>query len=240
VRIALPLAAALALLAAPAAVAMPTPSYVVSFAGSGTEHHVDQQQNIQDDGTCDSAEHVDVTATLSWQATWHGLRGTGRSVLGAPVLSTAGSQVAGTHVKDACGLPLDEAPPGWVSQQSCNTALVDSAAPELAVASRSKTALTLSLTAPALAVPAGSGCTLNVRNDQLATHVVVPLKKLAALRKGKSLTLAVGTSLPGPGDEYAPSLDCSQPTKPYEGYRTADHCQDELTWSGTVRVTRAS
>jgi hypothetical protein len=89
-------------------------------------------------------------------------------------------------------------------------------------------------------VPVGAGCALNVRNDQLVAHVAVPLKKLDGLKKGKSLTLAVGSSRPGPGDYYAPSLDCSQPTKPYEGYRTADDCHDTLSWSGTLRLTRAS
>jgi hypothetical protein len=81
---------------------------------------------------------------------------------------------------------------------------------------------------------------LNVRNDQFASHVSISQKKLAALRKGQSLTLPVGTSHPGPGDVYAPALDCSQATKPYEGYRTTDQCTDQLSWSGTVKVTRAS
>jgi hypothetical protein len=50
--------------------------------------------------------------------------------------------------------------------------------------------------------------------------------------------LQVGTLHPGPDDLYAPTLDCSQPTKPYEGYRTADHCRDDLSWSGTLKITR--
>jgi hypothetical protein len=239
VRIAV-LALALGLVAVSAASAGPAPTYVVVFGGAGTEHHVDNQQNIQDDGTCDSAEHVDVTATLAWAASWKGLRTSGRALLGAPAASIAGSQLAGSHVKDACGLPLDEAPPGWVSQQTCSAALVDAGPPALAVVSRSKTALTLAVSAPSLAVPPGTGCSLNVRDDQLAAHVVVRLAKLAALKPRQSLTLVVGTARPGPGDGYALSLDCSQPTKPYEGYRTADHCQDDLSWSGTVRITRAS
>ena len=98
----------------------------------------------------------------------------------------------------------------------------------------------LAFSAPSLAVPVGAGCSLNVRNDQLVAHVSVPQKTLAALRKGRSLVFVIGTSRPGPGDLYAPSLDCSQPTKPYEGYRTADECIDALTWSGTVKITRAS
>ena len=52
--------------------------------------------------------------------------------------------------------------------------------------------------------------------------------------------IAVGTARPGPGDVYSPSIDCSQPTKPYDGYRTADQCEDSLSWSGTVKITRMS
>jgi hypothetical protein len=63
---------------------------------------------------------------------------------------------------------------------------------------------------------------------------------LQALKRGKSLTLPVGTANPGPGDLYAPSIDCSVSTKPYEGYRTSDRCQDQLSWHGTVKITRAS
>ena len=81
-------------------------------------------------------------------------------------------------------------------------------------------------------------CPLNVRNDQLVGHLVVPLKKLNGLKKGGSLSFALGTSRPGAGDLYSPALNCSQPTKPYEGYRTADQCRDTMSWSGSVRITR--
>jgi hypothetical protein len=226
--------------AATARAGVRAPLYTVTFAGTGTEHHVDNQQNIQDDGSCNSAEHVDVTAALAWSTAWRGFRSAPRTLFDAPAVSVAGAQAAGTHVKDACGLPLDQAPPDWVMQQSCSAPLVASGDPVLSVVGRTKTTLLLAVTAPPLALPAGTGCSLNVRNDQLVAHVVVPLRKLAALKKGRALTIAVGTSAPGPGDTYAPSLDCSQPTKPYEGYRTADHCQDDLSWSGSVRVTRAS
>jgi hypothetical protein len=71
-------------------------------------------------------------------------------------------------------------------------------------------------------------------------HSIAFMPKLNALKRHGSLTVDVGTAHPGPGDLYAPTLDCSQPTKPYEGYRTADHCRDDLSWSGTVKVTRTS
>jgi len=115
-----------------------------------------------------------------------------------------------------------------------------SAPPTLALVRKTATSVVIAVTAPALAVPVGAGCALNVRNDQLTAHVAIPQKKLAGLRKGQSLTFQTGTSRPGPGDAYAPTLDCSQPTKPYEGYRTADQCSDALAWSGTLKITRAS
>ena len=228
---------ALCAVAAAAAAAATTPAYTVTFTGSGSEQHVDHQRNIQDSGLCDSAEHVTVNATLAWTASWRGFR-VGKPT-GAAASGIAGSAAQGTDVKDACGLDLSQAPPGWVGQTNCSAALVPAGSPALE-ARKTKTALVIGLTAPSLAVPVGAGCALNVRNDQLIAHVAVPLTKLAAMKKGKSLTLAVGTARPGPGDYYTSSIDCSQPTKPYEGYRTADDCHDTLSWSGAVKITRVS
>jgi len=223
---------------AAAASAAPTPSYTVTFTGAGSEQHVDHQRNIQDSGVCDSAEHVTVSAALAWTTSWRGFR-VARPA-GAGLAGIEGSSAQGTDVKDACGLDLSQAPPGWVGQTSCAAALVPAGSPALAVAAKTKTSLVLSLSAPPVAVPVGVGCSLNVRNDQLVAHVIVPLKKLDVLKRGRSLTLLVGTTRPGPGDYYAPSIDCSQPTKPYDGYRTADECHDNLSWSGTLRLTRVS
>jgi hypothetical protein len=231
--------AALALAAAAfaaSAVAAPPATYTVSFTGSGSERQLDHLQNIQDSGVCDSAEHVDVTASLAWSASWKGLRSSGTGA--TPGASrTDGAAATGSDVKDACGFDLALAPPGWVAQSTCSTPLVVSGAPQLTVR-KTATSLVLTVAAPPFAVPVGAGCSINPRNDQLVAHAVVASKKLTALKKGKSLSVAVGTSRPGPGDLYASLIDCSQPTKPYEGYRTADHCQDELAWSGTVTVTR--
>ena len=236
-RILLSLVAAVGALAASASAAAP-PTYSISFSGNGSEHQLDHQQNIQDSGVCDSAEHLDVTASLAWTATWPGLKATGKGI-GSGSSRIEGSTVAGSDVKDACGFDLSLAPPGWVGQRSCSYALAISASPSISVR-KTKVSLVLSLFAPSFAVPVGAGCSLNIRNDQLSAHAVVPLKKLQALKKRGSIAIPVGTGRPGPGDVYAPAIDCSQPTKPYDGYRTADHCQDSLSWSGTVKVTRTS
>jgi hypothetical protein len=225
-------------LASSAAAKTAAPSYTITFTGSGSEQQTDTRRNIQDSGLCDSAEHVDATATLTWSVTWTAFRPGKRAP--APTSRTDGSSVQGSDVKDACGLDLSQAPPGWVGQTSCSQPLVISAAATLAVTRKTAAALVVAVAAPSLVVPVGAGCSLNVRNDQFAGHVSIPQKKLAALRKGHSLSFRVGTSHPGPTDSYVTSLDCSQPTKPYEGYRTADQCSDQLSWGGTVKFTRAS
>jgi hypothetical protein len=231
-------ALALAAVATSAAVAAPAPSYTLSFTGSGSEHQLDNLKNIQDSGLCDSAEHIDVDATITWVASWSAFRPGKRPVAGPARID--GSSVHGSDVKDACGLDLSQAPPGWVNQTACSSALVAAGGPSLALERSTPKLLVLAVSAAPVAVPVGVGCGLNVRNDQLAAHVSVPRAKLNALKKRGSLTFAVGTAHPGPGDSYAPTLDCSQATKPYEGYRTADECHDTLSWNGTVKITRVS
>jgi hypothetical protein len=224
------LLAAVLVFGSAAAFAAPAPSYTVSFSGRGLEHHVDYQQNILDSGVCDSDEHVDLTATLAWATAWPAFRAAGPAPLARPS-SIAGSQASGSQVKGPCDVPADQAPQGWIGTTTCQADLVPAGSPSLTVVGRTKTTLTLAFVAPQLSVPVGAGCSLNVRNDLLTAQVTVSLKKLAALKKGRSLALPVAS---------AQSLDCSQATKPYEGYRTTDRCQDDLTWSGTVTVTRAS
>jgi hypothetical protein len=237
-RLGVPLVAALAALAATAAVtAAPTPTYTVAFQGNGTEHQVDLKLNIEDTGECEAAEHVDVTAAVTWSASWSGFRPGARSGR-STAAAISGSRFTGTHVKDACEAD-EEAPPGWESEASCDIALAMSARPQLSSATRGQR-LVLTLTAPAFAVPIGTQCPLNVRNDQFVAHAGVKLAQLRALKRGAGITVRLGTSSPGPGDLYATDRDCSAPTKPYDGYRTEDHCQDQLSWSGTVKITRSA
>src|SRR6476620_7098286 len=121
-RILFPLVAVVGVLAASSASAAAPPTYSVSFSGSGSEHQLDHQQNIQDSGVCDSAEHLDITASLAWTATWAGLRATGK-VVGTGPSRIDGSTVAGSDGTDACGFDLSLAPPGWVGQRTCSDAL---------------------------------------------------------------------------------------------------------------------
>jgi hypothetical protein len=237
VRVLLVLLVLVAAAGASLASAAPAPTYTITFTGTGAEHHVDQQRNIQDDGSCNSAEHVDVTATVAWSASWRRFTPAARSLLAEPA-QISGSRVTGTHVKDACGLPPEDAPEGWLLQQACDDGLVAAGSPQLTRVKKTATTLVLAFAAPPVSLPVSAQCPLNVRNDQFAGHLVVPLKKLQGLNERASVSFAVGTAHPGPGDLSVPSLNCSQPTKPYEGYRTADSCQDTLSWTGSVKFTR--
>jgi hypothetical protein len=237
-RLSVVLATAVFALGAALASAATAPTYTITFTGSGSEHQLDTKRNVEDDGSCEAAEHVDVTATFAWSTSWPGFNLTARHLVGRRG-EIAGSNVTGTRVKDSCDEPLDEAPEGWVSQASCDAPLAVAGSPQLSRVKTTATSVVLAIAAPSFAVPVSVQCPLNVRNDQLVLHLAVPLKKLRALKKGASLAFAVGTARPGPSDLYAPTLDCSRPTKPYEGYRLDDHCKDALAWSGSVRITRS-
>jgi hypothetical protein len=175
----IPLLLAAALFGASGVAAGTTPSYTIAFTGSAVEHQLDQLQNIQDSGACDSAEHIDITARMAWSASWAGFRPSGKTVLGQQQSRTEGSTVQGSDVKDACGLDLSLAPEGWVSQKSCAEALVVAGSPQLNVTKKTATTLVLSVAAPSFAVPVGASCSLNVRNDQLAGHVILEERLVA-------------------------------------------------------------
>lgn len=238
VRLSVALVVAVAALGASLASAATTPTYTLTFSGKGSEHQLDTMRNVEDNGECYAAEHVDVTATLAWSTSWSGFNLAARRLVGRHA-QIAGSSVTGSNVKDSCGEPLDEAPEGWVSQASCEAQLAVVGSPQLSRVKTTATSVVLAIAAPSFGAPASAKCPVTVRNDQLVLHLAVPLKKLQALQKGASLTFAVGTERPGPSDLYAPTLDCSRPTKPYEGYRIDDHCEDALAWSGSVRITRS-
>jgi hypothetical protein len=204
------------------------PTFRVDFAGSAVQHVVDTQRYVDDhDGSCFAREHIDETAHIVWAAS-------------APKAAQRidGSTVAGTGVRDSCDGPADKAPADWLRQTTCNGQLELVGAPTVTM-TKTRKMLLLELAAPQVAAGVGSGCALVVRSDQLVAHVSVALAKLNALKRGRSLTVAVGTSRPGAGDYYKPHVDCSRPLKPYDGYKVADTCADDLTWSGTVKVTRA-
>src|SRR6476659_5018777 len=145
--------------AAVGAGAAAAPTYTITFQGGGSEHRVDHRLDVEDDGSCEAAEHVDVTAKVSWSTSWTQFRPATRSTVGARA-KIDGSRVTGSLVKDACGLPLDAAPPGWVAQAWCDDALVTSAGAHLSAAARRKS-LVLSVAGPSFALPIAVQSPLN-------------------------------------------------------------------------------
>ena len=163
-------------------------SYTVTFTGSGAEHHVDQQKNIQDDGTCNSAEHVDVTATVAWSSAWRGLSLDRTECLSGADAQIAGSRVAGTHVKDACGLPLDDAPEGWVLQQTVQRRARRRRLAAALGREQDRNVDGARIRSAALGTSGHSAVPAERSQRSIAGHLVVPLKKLQALKKHASLT----------------------------------------------------
>ena len=53
-----------------------------------------------------------------------------------------------------------------------------------------------------------------------------------------AVLIPVGTAIARWG-VYTPHLNCMHVAKPYDGYRSMDECGDDLTWSGTLSVSRS-
>jgi len=206
----------------------PAPAFRISFAGSAVQHVVDTKRYIaDDDGTCFARELINETARVTWTA-------------GAPkaLARVSGSTVVGETVRDGCGGPPERAPVDWATTVACSGRL-ELVGPAVVTTTRTKKALVVIVVAPRVAPSVGSGCSLVVRSTELVAHVSVPLAKATALKRGGSLTFAVGTAHPRPGDAYAPHVDCSRSKKPYDGYKVVDTCTDDLSWGGTLKLTRA-
>jgi len=205
----------------------PAPAVRISFAGSAVQHVVDTKRYIaDDDGTCFARELIDETAHVMWSA--------GAST----VLGGSGSAVVGETVRDGCGGSPERAPVDWAETVACSGQL-ELVGPAVVTTTRTKKALVVVVAAPRVAPSMGSGCSLVVRSTELLAHVSVPLARATALKRGGSLTFAVGTARPRSGDAYAPHVDCSRSKKPYDGYKVVDTCTDDISWSGTLKLTRA-
>lgn len=236
---------ALVLVLAPTGMAKPKPapkligSVRIVFSGTAQQTSNDVQRYVFfSDNSCYQRETIAEHAQMSWSATWPKVKVAALRSLSSLVPTTPdpAAAVTGTDVKDGCDTPA-KTPPEWFASTECRATLL--AADEgVAAATAGKERWTLALAAPRLSLPAKSTCSLNVRNAELRTHVVVTKARLAALKKGRSLVVRVGTSRPGPGDYYLPAFNCSRPPKPYDGYQVFDRCSDHLTWSGTVSFTR--
>jgi hypothetical protein len=227
------LAAAVLALALPAAAVAKGP-LDVSFTGSGTGHLVDVQRWILlEENECYLREAIDQTATLSWTLGWRVPLGGG---VGAPVGAPAmQGTVSGADVGDLCGEELtdpEDVPENWIHSTQCGDTLT--AGPGSLTARTRAGNLILTASGPQYDLPAGAVCSLRPRSAELQARVVIPLKKL---QPGTTMRIAVGSTVERWGT-YVPHLNCMHAAKPYDGYRSFDECGDDLSWTGTLVVSR--
>src|SRR5262249_48158105 len=84
----------------------------------------------------------------------------------------------------------------------------------------------------------GSGCELEVRNDQLEAHLIAPASLLKLVQTGKRVSVPVGTRHPTPADQYVATQFCSAFPHIYEGVVYLYDCLDTLIWNGQLSISR--
>jgi hypothetical protein len=236
---------ALALLAAaPAAGAKTAPPLAgavrVSFTGSGQETYRDYKEWIyQSTNSCWYDKTVDNTATYSWSTAWKPvpLATVARRIEAAvPSSATAQGSVTGSDLHGDCGAlePLA----GWAGTRPCADTLQALDSGTLDVSAGRKGTVVVDVQAPRFSLPQPPTCSVNPRNSQLTVSIGLSLARLAGLARGKSLTIAVGTSMRGSLVPYAPDYNCDTSEAPYEGVFIFDHCKDTLVWGGTLTITK--
>ena len=144
--------------------------------------------------------------------------------------------LSGTEVADLCGeeeTRPEDVPENWVHTSQCTETLT--AEPGGLTASVRGSTLTLTVQGPQYALPENAVRSLRPRTEELQARVAIPLKTLP---RGKTVRIPVGSALPRWG-AYTPHLNCMHVAKPYDGYRSMDECGDDLTWSGTLTVSRS-
>jgi len=229
--------AALAATSAPAAGPL-SGSVRDAFSGQAREEiHRYKEWILQLDNECYYDSTIDNEATVSWTAGFAPLplarlgRFAGRSLAAAK--GEAAGRVTGAETRGDCGNA--EAPPDWMTTIPCDEALTFPEPASLEVQATKGRAV-VEVRAPRVSTQLPTGCGLNPRNDQLVARVTVELSALAKLKKGKSLTVRVGTGTRS--GSYTPELNCQFQPAPYEGYFITDECRDTLTWRGTVTLTK--
>ena len=213
----------------------------VSFAGSGEETmHEFKQWIYQVDNRCGYDKTVDNRATFSWTSTWDtvSLPGLAKGLGGRSLAATAAvpsGRVTGTEIRTDCGypLPLD----GWAGNSSCDEPFEYPDRGTLDARAGLAGSVIIDLQAPTLALKTPTQCALRPRSSQLTASFKLPAKTLASLKRGKPLTIRVGTDAPSLVP-YTREYNCSRSEPPYEGIQIDDRCKDVLLWSGTVTILK--
>ena len=230
--------AAVAAIGARADATTPPLRLQVTFSGTAQEqfNDVERWTSLQSN-QCVLRRSRNEATTLTWSLAWRGAPGA-RAVAAAPPASQG--TVAGTEVRDSCDIaPADlpaDAPQDWLTTVTCSDPLQAGGGGALTLSARAGQ-IVVDVATPGYAVSPDAQCTAEPRADQLRARLPLKLTDLARLAKGASKTYAVGSTVTRFG-AYTPQLNCMHAAKPYDGYRSFDQCQDLLTWSGTLRVTR--
>lgn len=230
--IALVLTLALAVASGPGAAARPTPSVRVTFTGSASGRFQDAERWILlSSNECYLRRMRDQSTSLTWSVGFAG----GRSLAALSAVTVKGA-VTGTEVRDSCDPVAEELPPDapadWLHSLNCNDPLHLRRQGKATWANG-----VLRVQAPVAEVARNSVCTAIPRSEELYARIALPTSRVAKLRRGARLEIAVGSAKPATGT-YNPRVNCFHIAKPYDGYRSLDQCVDTLHWSGTVTITR--
>jgi hypothetical protein len=213
----------------------------ITFAGRGEETmHEFKQWIYQLDNRCGYDKTVDNRATFSWTSTWNAVslpglaKGLGGRSLSATAATPSG-RVTGTEIRTDCGypLPLD----GWAGNSSCDEPFEYPDRGTLDARPALAGSVIVDLQAPTLALKTPTQCALRPRSSQLTASFKLSLKALTGLKRGKPLTLRVGTEAPSL-IPYTRDYNCSNSEPPYEGVQIDDRCNDVLVWDGTVTLVK--
>jgi hypothetical protein len=229
------LSAATAYVAAAEGGTSAAPRIRITFSGAATGKLADVERWIfLENGECYLRRMRDQQVQISWSETWSGT--VGKALRVGPV--SAGGQVAGTEVRDTCDedeLPPDP-PENWLQSLTCSDPLALAGAGGASWAGTKKRPV-LQIQGPSLALAREAVCTAIPRTQELFAGIPLARATIDRLRIDASLVFRLGSSVTRFGD-YTPHANCQHNAKPYDGYRSEDACADELTWSGTVRITR--
>ena len=209
----------------------------IEFTGKGGGRYLDITRWLREDTReCYARRTADETVAVSWKVVWTAklVAKEGRWTLVAPkqqVATVAGS-VTGSAVRDSCDAAEEE--PDWNGTSVCKHPLPvrSDGGVMLSLAGR------LHVRGPVFGSP-GSGCELEVRNDQLQAHLLAPGSLLNLVQTGKPVAVPVGTRHPTPADAYVATQFCSAFPHIYEGVVYLYDCLDTLIWNGQLSVSRA-
>jgi hypothetical protein len=213
----------------------------ITFSGRGEQTMREYKQWIyQVDNRCGYDKTVENRATFAWTSTWNvvSLPGLGRALGGRSLAATAASpegRVTGTEVRTDCGypVPLD----GWAGNSTCDEPFEFTDRGTLDARRGTAGSVIIDLQAPTQGMKTPTSCALRPRSSQLTASFKLSLKTLAGLKRGKPLTIRVGTSAPSLVPQ-AREYNCSNSEPPYEGVQIDDRCLDVLVWEGTVTILK--